>query len=60
MRRGPRRLLGLLAFWIAAGAFVATDLWRAPARDRFAEPPALALGSARAAGAGHCSGAPGR
>jgi hypothetical protein len=49
-----------VVFWVAALAFVAADLMRAAPRDRFAEPPPLALGSARAAGAGHCSGPPGK
>lgn len=45
-----------LVFWIALLGFIALDRgWSLP-HDRFAEPSALALGSGKAAGAGHCSG----
>jgi hypothetical protein len=42
--------LGLLGF-------IVLDLAVSVPRDRFDEPPMLALGSGKAAGAGHCSGA---
>ena len=51
-----RRVAFVVLFWAALAAFVLADQWRAAPRDRFAEPPPLALGSERAAGAGHCSG----
>jgi hypothetical protein len=54
------RIAAAVLFWVAALAFLAVDATRATGRDRFAEPPPLALGSERAAGAGHCSAAPGR
>lgn len=45
-----------LIFWIALLGFIALDRgWSLP-HDRFAEPSAFALGSGKAAGAGHCSG----
>ena len=51
------RRIGLaVAFWAALACFVVLDALSAAPRDRFAEPPPLALGSERAAGAGHCSG----
>jgi hypothetical protein len=51
------RRIGLaVAFWAALAGFVVLDALSAAPRDRFAEPPPLALGSERAAGAGHCSG----
>jgi len=54
------RIAAAVGFWVAVIAFLAVDASRATVRDRFAEPPPLALGSERAAGAGHCSAAPGR
>jgi len=51
------RRIGLaLAFWAALAGFVVLDATRSAPRDRFAEPPPLALGNERASGAGHCSG----
>lgn len=50
-----RRLAAGL-FWAVLFGFIALDFSRAAPRDRFAEPPVLALGSERVAGAGHCSG----
>ncbi len=59
-RRGDPRRLGratALAFWLGLVGFIALDLAVSAPRDRFDEPPMLALGSGKAAGAGHCSGA---
>ncbi|MEN9314743.1 MAG: hypothetical protein RIS35_1136, partial [Pseudomonadota bacterium] len=42
-------------FWALLTGFIALDLSKAGPRDRFAEPPVLALGSERVSGAGHCS-----
>ena len=51
------RPIGLaIGFWAALAGFLTLDALRSAPRDRFAEPPPLALGSERAAGAGHCSG----
>jgi hypothetical protein len=51
------RRVGLaVVFWAALAGFFAFDTGTAAPRDRFAEPTPLALGSERAAGAGHCSG----
>ena len=50
-----RRLAAGL-FWAVLSGFIALDFSKAAPRDRFAEPPVLALGSERVAGAGHCSG----
>ena len=43
-------------FWIGLLGFIALDRCVSVAHDRFAEPDAFALGSAKVAGAGHCSG----
>jgi hypothetical protein len=51
-----RRLIAAF-FWVTLLGFIALDYARAP-RDRFSEPPAIALGNERTAGGGHCSGAP--
>ncbi len=49
-----RRTIALV-FWAALLGFIALDRgWSLP-HDRFGEPPAFALGSGKAAGAGHCS-----
>lgn len=53
-----RRRAAAATFWLLAAGFVAADQWRAAPRDRFAEPPPIALGSGVAAGGGHCSAAP--
>ena len=53
---GGRRALAWI-FWIGLIGFIALDLAVSAPRDRFDEPPMLALGSGKAAGAGHCSGA---
>ena len=50
-----RRALAWM-FWIGLIGFIAVDLAVSAPRDRFDEPPMLALGSGKAAGAGHCSG----
>ncbi|MGD9942089.1 MAG: hypothetical protein AB7S98_02535 [Burkholderiaceae bacterium] len=43
-------------FWAALIGFIALDRqWSAP-HDRFAEPPAIAMGSGQASAGGHCSG----
>ena len=50
------RRIGLaVAFWAALAGFVVLDALSSAPRDRFAEPSPIALGSERAAGAGHCS-----
>jgi len=51
-----RRRLLAGAFWAVLLGFVVADLLNATEHDRFNEPPMFALGSAKAAGAGHCSG----
>jgi hypothetical protein len=51
-----RRIGFAVAFWAALAGFVLLDVVRSTPRDRFAEPPPIALGSERGAGAGHCSG----
>jgi hypothetical protein len=51
------RRIGLaVTFWAALAGFVVIDTLRSEPRDRFAEPPPIALGQARSAAAGHCSG----
>lgn len=45
-----------LVFWIGIVGFIALDRGVSVGHDRFAEPPAFALGSGKVAGAGHCSG----
>ena len=49
-----RRIVALL-FWIGLVGFIVLDRGLSAEHDRFAEPPAFALGSGKAAGAGHCS-----
>ncbi len=51
-----RRWIIALAFWIGVVGFIALDRSVSVEHDRFAEPPAFALGSGKVAGAGHCSG----
>lgn len=51
-----RRTIIAAAFWIALLGFITLDRGLSAAHDRFAEPPAFALGSGKVAGAGHCSG----
>jgi len=51
-----RRTIIAAAFWIGLLGFIALDRGLSAAHDRFAEPPAFALGSGKVAGAGHCSG----
>ena len=43
-------------FWVGILGFIVLDRGLSVAHDRFAEPPAFALGSGKVAGAGHCSG----
>jgi len=50
-----RRIIAIV-FWVGLAGFVALDRGLSAEHDRFAEPPAFALGSGKAAGAGHCSG----
>jgi len=51
-----RRRVVALVFWIGLAGFVALDRGLTRPHDRFAEPSPIALGSGKAAGAGHCSG----
>ena len=42
-------------FWALLFAFVAWDLQRSPAIDRWREPPLIAAGSGQVSAGGHCS-----
>jgi len=56
-RHAPAAAMAAI-FWVLLVAFVVLDWLRAPQRNRFDEPPPLAIGSGPVSGAGHCAAAP--
>ena len=48
------RVIATLIFWSLLLGFIAFD-YRHAERNRFNEPPAIALGHEKVEGAGHCS-----
>ena len=57
-RNAPAAAMAAI-FWLLLAAFVAADWLRAaPQRNRFDEPPPLAVGSGPAGGGGHCAVVP--
>jgi hypothetical protein len=49
------RVIATLVFWVLLLGLIAFD-YRHAERNRFNEPPAIALGHEKVEGAGHCSG----
>jgi cbb3-type cytochrome oxidase subunit 3 len=49
------RVMATLVFWVLLLGLIAFDYSHAE-RNRFNEPPAIALGHEKVEGAGHCSG----